>query len=47
MKSICKSHKPSKLPYIQHHDWMEKQAKKGLKQIQCEKCKRWFFPNEL
>jgi len=45
---MCQSHKPNlKDSYVQWHDWAESQAKKGIKQIQCEKCKRWFFPSEL
>lgn len=45
---MCPSHKPNlKDSYVQWHDWAESQAKKGIKQTQCEKCKRWFFPSEL
>ena len=45
---MCPSHKPNlKDSYVQWQDWAESQAKKGIKQTQCEKCKRWFFPSEL
>lgn len=45
--SMCDSHTPKRLPYIQRSEWAEKQASEGLKQTQCEKCKRWFFPSEF
>ena len=45
---MCPSHKPNlKDSYVQWHDWAESQAKKGIKQTQCKKCKRWFFPSEM
>ena len=44
---ICDIHKPKILPYVQRFEWAEDQAKKGLKQIQCKRCKRWFFPSEF
>ena len=45
---MCPSHKPNlKDSYVQWHDWAESQAKKGITQTQCEKCKRWFFPSEF
>jgi hypothetical protein len=45
---MCPSHKPNlKDNYVQWHDWAESQAEKGIKQTQCEKCKRWFFPSEF
>lgn len=44
---MCDSHTPKVLLYIQQIAWAEKQAKKGLKQTQCKKCKRWFFPSEF
>ncbi len=47
VNSMCESHKPKILPYILQDRWAEKQAEKGLKQTQCEKCNRWFFPSEL
>ena len=33
--------------YIEKQEWMEAQAKKGLKQTQCKKCKRWLFPSQM
>ena len=47
VRGMCKSHTPKVLSYNMRAEWAEKQAEKGLKQTQCEKCKRWFFPSEL
>ena len=45
---MCPSHKPNlKDSYVQWHDWAESQAEKGIKQTQCEQCKRWLFPSEF
>lgn len=43
---ICKSHKPKKLTYIQWIEWSDKKIKRGAKQKQCHKCKRWLFKEE-
>ena len=45
--NMCPSHKPNLVSYVHWHDWAENQAKKGIKQTKCEKCKRWFFPSEF
>lgn len=42
----CKKHKPKKLGYIAWHAWARKQAKAGLLQQRCYKCKLWYFPSE-
>ena len=47
IKDMCKSHKPKELPYNQRFEWAEDQASQGIKQTQCQKCKRWFFPSEF
>lgn len=48
MKGFCPEHKPKcdTMDYIQHHQWMQKQIKKGIQQTRCPKCKRWLFPCE-
>jgi hypothetical protein len=43
----CKSHK-KKRKVLRYLDWVseaEKRTKKGQKQIQCPKCKYWFWPD--
>lgn len=45
---MCSSHTPHfEDSYIKHYEWAESQAKKGLQQKQCDKCKYWFFPSEF
>lgn len=42
---MCDSHKPVMLSYV---GWPSEESEyKGLRQIQCEKCKYWFFPEEM
>jgi hypothetical protein len=43
----CESHNIKQLPYLKWHEWAESLDKKGIKQVQCEKCKRWFFPEKI
>lgn len=45
--SACATHKIKQLPYLQWHEWAESLDKKGIKQVQCDKCKRWLFPEEF
>lgn len=45
--SACATHKIKQLPYLQWHEWAESLDKKGIKQVQCDKCKRWLFPEEI
>jgi len=45
--SACDTHKIKQLPYLQWHEWAESLHKKGIKQVQCNKCKRWLFPEEI
>ena len=33
--------------YMAFFEWAEVQHKAGLKQVQCGKCNRWNFPQEL
>ena len=33
--------------YLAMHEWAEVQIKAGLKQEQCGRCSKWFFPQEL
>ena len=40
------NHKKEKLGYIQWHAWADENMKRGIKQIQCSKCKLWLFPEE-
>lgn len=42
----CKLHTPNKLPYIPHHEWVERKYKQGHKQRFCSKCKHWLFKCE-
>lgn len=37
--------KADKLPYGAYHVYSEKMSEKGVKQIQCERCKLYFWPN--
>jgi hypothetical protein len=39
----CTSHKTETMGYLEWHAWAEERVKKGDKQKQCPKCKRWFF----
>jgi hypothetical protein len=32
--------------YIDWHDWAELQFSKGIEQVFCEKCKRWYYVSE-
>lgn len=32
--------------YVDWHNWAEAQDSFGLKQKQCSRCERWFFPQE-
>lgn len=43
----CKSHKPSKLGYLEKHNEAERRMKKGMKQKQCPTCKYWFWKDEM
>ncbi len=45
---FCRNHKPMSetLGYIAHMDWMAKQEKRGLRQRQCRKCRRWLYQSE-
>lgn len=36
-----------KLPYAKWFPWAERQVKNGRRQIQCFRCKLWFFTEEL
>lgn len=47
--SITPRFKPGDLPpsgYNEWHAWAEVQLRAGLRQAQCKKCHRWFFPQE-
>lgn len=46
-RTPCVRHKPKQLGYLQWHDWAEKKIKRGAKQKQCPKCKRWYFKEEF
>ena len=37
----------SRHDYLGWHAWAETQHKAGLRQKQCGKCGRWFYPQEL
>lgn len=39
----CTTHKTETMSYLEWHAWAEERVKKGDKQKQCPKCKRWFF----
>lgn len=38
---------PAPEGYLQWHEWADVQAKAGLKQVECVRCGRWKFPQEL
>lgn len=38
---------PAPIGYLEWHEWADVQIKAGLKQQQCGKCSKWFFPQEL
>ncbi len=42
----CPEHRPHALGYIDFFAWCKEQAKAGLKQEQCPKCRYWFWPSE-
>lgn len=44
---ICQSHKPIYLTYFAWQREVEKRHRKGMKQKQCEVCKRWLFKDEM
>jgi len=46
-KTLCPSHKPVLLNYLEYLDWADEQEAKGIKQKQCEVCKHWFYPEEF
>lgn len=33
--------------YLAWHEWADMQAKAGLKQVECGRCGKWRFPQEL
>lgn len=45
-KSEC-NHKPSKLAYLQWHEWADRKTRQGHIQRQCPKCKLWLFKCEM
>jgi len=44
---ICPTHKPLYLGYLDWHTEVEKRHRKGMKQKQCEVCKRWLWKDEM
>lgn len=38
---------PAPEGYLAWHEWANVQAKAGLKQVECGRCCRWKFPQEL
>jgi ubiquinone biosynthesis protein Coq4 len=36
-----------KLNFLKWNEFAEKEIADGRKQIQCSKCKKWYFPSEL
>ena len=45
---ICKEHRPKnkEMGYVEHHNWMDEQTRKGIESKQCPKCLHWLFPCE-
>lgn len=43
-------YKPGDMPpsgYVDWHEWAEIQHKAGLRQIECGRCGKWRYPQEL
>ena len=43
-------YKPGDLPpegYLAWHEWAEVQHKAGLRQKECGRCNKWFYPQQL
>jgi hypothetical protein len=38
---------PAPHGYIDRQEWADIQAKAGLKQVRCNRCSRWNFPQQL
>jgi hypothetical protein len=38
---------PAPTGYLAWNEWAEVQYKSGLRQQQCGRCSKWFFPQEL
>lgn len=43
----CMRHHKQKRGYIEWRQWAEEQTAKGKKQIQCPRCKCYFFKDEI
>lgn len=46
-REICPSHKPLYLGYVSWEIEAERRLRKGMKQKQCEICKRWLWKDEM
>lgn len=44
---ICEHHQPVELGYIEWDRWANRMMRKGYKQVRCEVCKLYLFPEEL
>jgi ferritin len=39
--------KQEKLNFVKWYEFAENEIANGRKQIQCSKCKKWYFPSEM
>lgn len=46
-RTICDTHKKSQLGYREWHTYAQLNEAKGVHQKQCQKCLRWFYPDEF
>ena len=54
MKEVCilkqNIHKPGDQPpqgYLAWHEWADVQHKAGLRQVECGRCGKWCYPQQL
>ena len=48
--TVGDDYKPGDMPpkgYLAWHEWADIQHKAGLRQVQCGRCGKWRFPQEL
>lgn len=48
--TVAGNYKPGDMPptgYLDWHEWAEVQHKAGLRQVECGRCGKWRYPQEL
>jgi hypothetical protein len=46
-KEICQGHNKKIMSYTKRQEYAEKNEQNGVHQRQCDKCLRWFYPDEF